>query len=191
MVASPSARLRARLEFGAVCQDRAGRNRWCVVEVFAGISGRAATGSPQPPPGGGLLLYVVSPSARLRADPELGSVRRDRAGRSLGAAEARSSLTSRALRRLQPACHSEFGILNAEFAASTKPQRAAASPREDPLFASAFAFARTRPSQAAARVRFVVFLSIASAIGRPQPPGGGGPQFLAFVCVLRRLHTNT
>jgi len=37
-------------------------------EMLAGKSGRAATGSPQPPPDGGLLLSVASPSARLRAD---------------------------------------------------------------------------------------------------------------------------
>ena len=56
--------------------------------------------SPQPPPGGGLLLYVAGPSARLRACPEWDRcrrpVRQDRAGRSLGAAEARSSFTSQA-----------------------------------------------------------------------------------------------
>ena len=47
--------------------------------------------SPQPPPGGGLLLSVAGPSARLRAGLEFGTVRQDRAGRSLPAAEARSS----------------------------------------------------------------------------------------------------
>ena len=69
----------------------AARSCQCVVKVIAGKLGRAATGSPQPPPGGGLLLNVASPSARLRACLGLESVRQDRAGRSLGAAEARNS----------------------------------------------------------------------------------------------------
>ena len=53
--------------------------------------------------GGGLLLYIAGPSARLRACLGLESVRQDRAGRSLPVAEARNSLTVvRDLRRLQP-----------------------------------------------------------------------------------------
>ena len=87
--------------------------------MLAGKIGRAATGSPQPPLGGGLLLYVAIPSARLRACPGLESVRQDRAGRSLPAAEARNSLTVvRDLRRLQPELifHFEFFTFHFEFA---------------------------------------------------------------------------
>ena len=64
--------------------------------------------SPQPPPlAEGCIFASVGrscrPTARLRAGFELESVRQDRAGRSLPAAEARSSATNlRALRRLLP-----------------------------------------------------------------------------------------
>ena len=40
-----------------------------VAEVFCDKCDVADVGSPQPPPGGGLLLYVASPSARLRGCP--------------------------------------------------------------------------------------------------------------------------
>ena len=38
-----------------------------VAEIFCSKLDVADVGSPQPPPGGGLLLYVAGPSARLRA----------------------------------------------------------------------------------------------------------------------------
>ena len=70
-----------------------------VVEMLVGKIGRCATGSPQPPPGGGLQFASrrsahARPSARLRACLELGSVRQDRADHSLPAAKAHSSATS-------------------------------------------------------------------------------------------------
>ena len=72
-----------------------------VVSEFADELDRAAIGSPQPPPGGG-LQFASRRSAR--ASPPLGcgqvsgwgSVLQGRAGRSLPGAEARCSLTSHA-----------------------------------------------------------------------------------------------
>ena len=64
-------------------------------------------------------------------------VRQDRAGRSLGPAEARCSFSSQtAPRRLRP----DFVILNFGL---EKAERAAASPREGPLLASASPLVRS------------------------------------------------
>jgi len=131
---------------------------------FAGFGGtvcqcdRFALDSPLPSPGGGLLLYVASPSARLRVCLERESVRQDRAGRSLGAAEARCSLTSQAS---SAGCSPSS---NFEFAPAWAQQPAAA---DDGLKRFACKFDRT-------------------AIGSPQPPPGGGLQSRAARCKLLR-----
>ena len=96
--------------------------------------GRTATGSPQPPPGGGLLLCVAGPSARLRAGlVQQESVRQDRAGRSF--APRRSARPARPL-----GCG-----LALQQNRSVRTVRAAVSPREGPLLASARPLVQARP----------------------------------------------
>ena len=74
-----------------------------------------------------------------------------------------------------------------------EPQRAAASPREGPLLASAVASACAFLRKLRPELRFVSESawsqadSIPQGIGGPQPPPGGGPQLLAVERDLRRL----
>ena len=142
---------------------------------------REATGSPQPPPGGGLLLDVAGPSARLRAclgqksmpvavEVVVGKIGRaaisgpqppvgvkmlaDTFGRAATGGPQPPpggglQLASRRSARTGPPLGCGAAL---SWNRSVRTERAAASPREGPLLASALASARAGASQAASRV---------------------------------------
>ena len=96
----------------------------CVPSVLrqsmCGVWNRSVrTGSPQPPLGGGLLLYVASPSARLRACLATEIDLEEVGGPQPPPAEARSSLASLAyLRRLRPENAVRCGVCGVELGRS-------------------------------------------------------------------------
>ena len=95
------------------------------VEAFCCELDCEAIGSPQPLPGGGLLLCVAGSSARLWAGPELRPVRQDRVVRSFRLAEAcRPYPNLRATARLRD---SPAPIPTSCFARSRRWRRACAS----------------------------------------------------------------
>ena len=114
--ASPSARLRACTSVGIdLARGRRARSRSSSRGIWRRVrscSDRQPAAAPlaegcslssQTRPLGCGTAFQQCASALLWAGPELESVRQDRAGRSLGAAEARNSLTVvRGLRRLRP-----------------------------------------------------------------------------------------
>jgi len=91
--------------------------------------GRVATGSPQPPPGGGLLLYVASPSARLR-----GCRKQNRSHRNWqGEAAARNRWTNGS--RMEPSRAAVWGSRGPQFVAELGVHPASCSPEiYPPLF---------------------------------------------------------
>ena len=116
-------------------------------------------GSPQPPPGGGLALCVESTSQEV-------------GGPQPPAAEARSSLASLAsFAGCDPKIRTQL-ILNSEFAPGT----GAATRSRLRAEGCNLALLESRPVRSAAGLPYTE--STSQEVGGPQPPSGGGPQFV-------------